>query len=241
MFWNATASVAMVGLGGAAVAITAMRGESKAIWLTLGYFTAMEGLQAAGYSVVDQCGSVGNRTITQLSYLHIVFQPLFLNAFAMAIAPVPVPLRMQRRVYALASVCSALMLLRLAPFDWAGVCTPGTSMCGDAFCTVSGTWHIAWQMPLNDLYGPLSSFVGRTVEFPDYFFAAFLLPLIYGAWRFVLFHLAAGPILAWVLTSNPDEMPAVWCLFAIGILMIGLSPFIRHSVMGAHRPVAAHA
>jgi len=34
-------------------------------------------------------------------------------------------------------------------------------------------------------------------------------------------------------------MPAVWCLFSIGILMIGLSPFVRYSVMGAHRPVNA--
>lgn len=241
MCWNATASVAMVGLGFGAVAITAMRGEPRAIWLTLGYFTAMEGLQAAGYSVVDQCGSTGNRTITQLSYLHIVFQPLFLNAFAMAIAPAPVPVRVQRWVYAVASVCSALMLLRLVPFDWAGVCTAGTSLCSEAFCTVSGNWHIAWQVPLNDLYWPISRLLGLQIEFPDYFIAAFVLPLVYGAWRFVLFHLMAGPTLAWVLTSNPDEMPAVWCLFAIGILMIGLSPFARHSVMGAHRPLVRHS
>lgn len=240
MCWNATASVAMVGFGVGAVVITAMRGEPRAIWLTLGYFAAMEGLQAAGYFVVDQCGSAGNRTITQFSYLHIVFQPLFLNAFAMAIAPASVPVRVQRWVYAAASLCSALMLLRLVPFDWAGVCAAGTSMCSDGFCTVSGNWHIAWQVPLNGLYSPLSRLVGMQVEFPDYFIAAFVLPLLYGAWRFVLFHLAAGPALAWVLTLNPDEMPAVWCLFAIGILMIGLSPFIRHSVMGAARPLASH-
>ena len=238
MCWNATASVAMVGLGGAAVAITVMRGEPRAIWLTLGYFTVMEALQAAGYAVVDQCGSPGNRTITQLSYFHIAFQPVILNTFAMAIAPAPVSRRLQRWVYGAAAVCSALMLLRLVPFEWAGTCTPGSTMCGDAFCTVSGNWHIAWQVPLNGIYVALSELAGISVAFPDYIFAVFVLPLFYGAWRFVLFHLAAGPVLAWILTSNPDEMPAVWCLFSIGILLIGLSPFIRHNVLGAHRPLA---
>ncbi|MDJ0630131.1 MAG: DUF5765 domain-containing protein [Rhodobacter sp.] len=239
MCWNATASVAMVGFGGAAVAVAVMRREPRAIWLTLAYFTAMEGLQASGYAVIDECGTLGNRTITQLSYLHIVFQPLILNGFAMAIAPAPVSWRVQRRVYGVAAVCSALMLLRLVPFDWAGPCIAGTSLCAEAFCTVSGNWHIAWQVPLNGLYRPLSALAGMPVEFPDYFIAVFVLPLFYGAWRFALLHLLAGPVLAWTLTSNPDEMPAVWCLFSIGILLIGLSPFIRHQVMGAHRPAVA--
>ncbi|MEL6418044.1 MAG: DUF5765 domain-containing protein, partial [Pseudomonadota bacterium] len=42
----------MVGLGTAATVAAARRGEPKAIWLTMGYFTAMEALQAAGYRVV---------------------------------------------------------------------------------------------------------------------------------------------------------------------------------------------
>jgi hypothetical protein len=239
MCWSATASVAMVGLGAAAMAVTVARGESRAIWLALGYFTAMEALQAAGYAVVDECGTPANRTITLLSYLHIAFQPLVINAFAMAIAPAPVPARMQRRIYGAAGVCSALLLLRLVPFEWAGVCTAGTPMCSDAFCTVSGDWHIAWQVPLNGLYRPLSDLTGLPVGFPDYMLAVFVLPLIYGAWRFVAFHAIAGPVLAWTLTSNPDEMPAVWCLFSIGILLVGISPVVRYSVMGSHRPAEA--
>ena len=108
-------------------------------------------------------------------------------------------------------------------------------MCGDRFCLISGSWHIAWQLPLNGLYNPISELIGYNIQFPDYFLAVFLLPLMYGAWRFVVMHLLAGPMLAWALTSNPDEMPAVWCLFSIGILLIGVSPFVRHAVMGAHQ------
>jgi len=239
MCWSATASVVMVGLGAVAVITTAKRGKARAIWIPIGYFTVMETLQAAGYAVVDDCGSPANQAITLLSYLHIAFQPLFINAFAMAIAPNLVSARMRRWVYGAAAASSALMLLRLVPGEWAGLCRAGEVMCGNAFCLVSGNWHIGWQVPLNGLYNPISDITDFGIQFPDYLAAVFLLPLFYGAWRFVVFHMAAGPVLAWTLTSNPYEMPAVWCLFSIGLLLIALSPFVRHSVIGAYRPVVA--
>ena len=74
---------------------------------------------------------------------------------------------------------------------------------------------------------PFEDLAGMHVGFPSYMIAAFLMPLVYGAWRFVIFHALAGPILAGWLTANPNEAPAVWCLFSIGILLIGLSPMIR--------------
>ena len=101
MCWSEAVSVAMVGVGAVATVVVAARGQPRAIWLTLGYFTAMEALQAAGYSVVDQCGAPSNRAITLLSFLHIVFQPLFLNAFAMELVPGPVKARLRRGVYLL--------------------------------------------------------------------------------------------------------------------------------------------
>ena len=235
MCWSASASMAMVAVGAVATVVSAARGDARAIWLTLGYFTVMEALQAAGYAVVDQCGSPANRTITILSYLHIAFQPIFINAFAMAIAPVAVPARLRRRVWALAGLASALMLLRLVPLEAVGRCLPGEVLCGAQVCLVSGSWHIGWEMPLNGLWQAM----GLSVEFPDYMLAVFVLPLVYGAWRFVVFHAVAGPLLAWMLTSDPNEMPAVWCLFSIGLLLIALSPFVRYRVMGAQAPAAA--
>lgn len=230
MCWSETASVGMVAIGSAATAVTYMRGDPKAIWLTLGYFTLMEGLQAVGYSFVDQCGAPENRLITQLSYLHIAFQPLFINAFAMAIAPEPVPPHVQRRVYGLCAVATALLLFRLVPMDVLGPCQPGDILCGAAWCLISGDWHIGWEVPLNDLWRG----IGLPVQFPLYMAAAFLLPILYGSWRFVVFHAVAGPGLAMLLTGNPNEMPAIWCLFSIGLLVIGLSQYIRTRVFNAH-------
>ena len=227
MCWSATASLAMVGLGGVATIVTYRRGEPKAIWLTIGYFTVMEALQAAGYAVVDECGYSVNQSITLLSYLHIVFQPFFINAFAMELVPAPVKARLRRSVFALCGLSAAVMLLQLVPSTWAGLCRPGDVLCGPALCLTSGDWHIAWDIPYNGLMLPLENLIGIHAGFPTYMLTAFLLPLAYGSWRFVVFHAVAGPVLASFLTTNPNEMPAIWCLFSIGLLLIAISPLIR--------------
>ena len=235
MCWSATASFTMVAIGGAATAVAWYRNDAPAIWLTLAYFTLMEALQATGYAAIDDCGNPANATITSASYLHIAFQPLFINAFAMAIATRPIGPGLRTTVYAVAGVCSGLMLLKALPVDSLGACTPGTPLCDVATCLFSGEWHIAWVLPLNGLFNGW----GVLTAFPPYFFAVFLLPLVYGAWRFVIFHAVAGPIAASMVTSTPSEMPAIWCLFSIGLALIVLTPPIRYGLMRAPRPAEA--
>lgn len=87
--------------GTAATAITIYRKEPAAISIALGYFTIMEALQAAGYLVINDCGGRANQTITLLSFLHIVFQPFVINAFAVELVPHPVRLHVRRSVFAL--------------------------------------------------------------------------------------------------------------------------------------------
>ncbi len=221
----------MVGLGGVATVVTIRRGDVPAIPLTLGYFTAMEALQVWGYMVIDQCGVPSNQTVTLLSVLHIVFQPFVINAFAMALIARPVGLAMKTLVFSLCAASSVLMLLQLYPFEWAGACTPGSQLCAERLCTVTGDWHQAWDVPYNGLLTglPLPDIVAK-LGFPSYILAAFALPLLYGAWRLVLFHALAGPIAAGLLTDNPNEVPAIWCLFSIAIILIALSPLVRRGM-----------
>ncbi|MGX1101099.1 DUF5765 domain-containing protein [Amorphus sp. MBR-141] len=226
MCWGLSASLTMVGIGTAATVVTAAQRRPAAIPVVIGYFTAMEGLQAAGYLVVDQCGNPVNQVITFLSVLHIIFQPFFINAFAMELVPEPVRRRARLAVYAACGLSAAVMLMQLYPFDWAGACRPGSSLCGAQLCTVSGEWHIGWEVPFNGMMIPLEQLLGIPAAFPTYALAVFAVPLAYGAWRFVLFHALAGPLLASLLTSDPNEMPAIWCLFSVGIVIISLSPWM---------------
>jgi len=222
----------MVGVGAVATGVTLWRGEKAGIWVTLGYFTVMEALQAAGYGVVDDCTNPANRTVTLLSYLHIAFQPFFINAFAMALVPHVLPAPARRAVWAVCAAAAAFMVAQLIPWQSLGQCLPGTVLCGDRLCTISGNWHIGWEVPLNGLTELSPPIFGHSFQFPSYMFAAFVVPLLYGAWRFVLFHAAFGPGLANLLTDNPNEVPAVWCFFSIGILLIGMSPLIRRQMSG---------
>ncbi|MEE4118443.1 MAG: DUF5765 domain-containing protein, partial [Paracoccaceae bacterium] len=113
MCMGLAASLGMMAAGATGTAITLCRGEHRAISLTLGYFTLMEALQVAGYATLDQCGSPVNNAVTLASYLHIAFQPLFINAFAMAIAPSAVSPALRRAVYALAALATLALLVRL--------------------------------------------------------------------------------------------------------------------------------
>lgn len=230
MCWSPEASAAMVAIGATATVVARQRGEPVAIWGTLGYFSVMEALQLAGYGVLDACDNSANRAVTLLSYLHIVFQPIVINAFALQLVPTGVREKVQVWVLGAAAVSAAVMLLQLVPVEQFGRCLPGTPLCGAMLCTVSGSWHIAWDVPYNGLFVPLETSIGLFSGFPTYIITVFLLPLLYGAWRFVLLHAVAGPILASILTDNPNEMPAVWCLFSIAILLIALSPTVRRRV-----------
>ena len=203
----------MVAIGTVASAVTYRRGDPPEIWLTLGFFRVMEALQVAGYGVLDQCGTRANTSVTVLSYLHIVIQPFFINAFAMELVPGVIKRRVRSGIFAVCAVSSLAMLAQIMPLPQLGECQPGSALCAQRWCTVSGDWHIAWDVPYNGLLVSVERMFGIYSGFPTYLIAALILPLIYGAWRFVIVHAVAGPVLAAYLTTNPNEMPAIWCLF----------------------------
>ncbi|TYB83033.1 DUF5765 domain-containing protein [Maritimibacter fusiformis] len=238
MCWSESATLAMVGLGAAATLVSARNGSPRAVPVTLGYFTVMEALQAGGYMVIDQCDLVPNRVVTALSFFHITLQPIIINLFLLALVGPHVTRRMRRGVLVAAGVASVIVALRLVPFDWAGPCRDGMSLCGPGWCTVTGTWHLGWTMPLNDMWTAIwGEWMQGHLPFPAYFAAVFGLPVLYGAWRFALFHLVLGPVLAMLLTDDPNEMPAIWCLFSVGLVLTALVPPVRRAMFP--RAVAA--
>jgi hypothetical protein len=230
MCWSYPVSVAMVGIGSAATVHTFQRGLPRAIWLTIGYFTVMEALQASGYLVVDRCGTHANSLIAALSFLHIVFQPFFINAFSMELLPKQINRRIRVMVYGFCFASSAVTLLQLYPFNWVGACKIGEVLCGGELCLRSGGWHIAWDIPYNGLALRFNALFGTVFDFPLYAIAyasaSFILPALYGAWRLTAFHLIVGPVLAVLLTNNANEWPAIWCLFSIGIILVALFPIL---------------
>lgn len=230
MCWSAEASAAVAVAGIASGMYCWKRGDSYLIWLPVVYFAGMEVLQAFTYSVIDQCASETNQTLTLIAYVHISFQPIFINMFSLYFIPEDIRHKIQHWVLILSAMLGLLFLMRIFPLDFLKSCVGMTynflfcpscrfpvPLCGEKLCAISGNWHIAWSMPLR--FHPLLD--------NAYSAAVFLMPLLYGSWRVTLYLFIAGPLLASLTTDNPNEWPAVWCLFSTIILGIALQPRIR--------------
>ncbi len=229
MWWGPGVSAAAMDAGIAVTIITVRRNAPAAFSIAIAWFTLMEALQWAGYLVINQCNNPVNEAITLLAMLHIVFQPFFINAFSLQLVPESMRRHARMPVYTFCAISSAIMLLQLYPFAWAGTCELGANLCGSTLCTVSGNWYLAWNIPYNGLLIHVDQMIGLKWGFPTYMVASFIVPLLYGAWRFTFFHAIFGPLLAARLTGNVNEVPAVWCLFSLGLVLIALNPVFRQN------------
>lgn len=231
MCWSGEASAVLATVGFGTAAYVAHKGESKELWIPLTYFACMELLQAATYVYIDLCDAPPNQILTLFGYLHIAFQPFFANMVAMYFIPEEVKKKISTVVYSLCAVAAVAMLVKMYPFAWAGKCIVGVEgFCGTQACSVSGSWHIAWQLPLNGL---MSDYHDNPFAFRwglhafAYILAAFWMPIIYGSWRFVGFHYVVGPLISDILTTDPNEYAAVWCLFSIALCVSVIKTPIR--------------
>jgi len=218
MCWSGEASAVLATVGLASTAYVAIKKENKLLWVPLGYFSLMELLQAFTYMYIDDCDLPVNQVLTLLGYLHIAFQPFFINMVSMYFIPKHVREKISWFVYGVCFLGTFLMMIKLYPFDWAGSCADGTALCAENLCSVHGSWHIAWNVPLNSI---------DWLYFFGYTSPALILPILYGSWRMTAYHAAVGPGLAYVFTNNWNELPAVWCLFSIGLLLVVIKTPIR--------------
>ncbi|NOT86246.1 MAG: hypothetical protein HOP02_16030 [Methylococcaceae bacterium] len=232
MCWSGEASAVLATIGLSSTAYFFYKKEPAALCYALGYFSLMEALQAYTYTVINDCASPGNQVATLLGYIHIAFQPFFVNAIALHFIPEHVKNRISAIVYSLCFIAAVCLLIRLYPFEWAQACYQAKSrfiffghyfdsfnipFCGKRICSVSGAWHIAWEMPTT-----ASLFLLNT-----YPAVAFVLPFLYGSWKVTLYSLLSGPFLAYLTTNNPNEWAAVWCLYSIGLLLLLLKTPLR--------------
>lgn len=179
--------------------------------------------------MIDQCALPSSQVATLLSYLHIVFQRFFINMLSMYFIPDAVRVKIQWPVYTVCFASAIIMLLQLYPFEWAGSCPLEEVLCAERLCSVSGNWHIAWDVPTNGMLNfiTVDSWASFLTAYPSYFIAAFAMPLLYGSWRITIYHFLIGPQLAMLLTNDPNEVAAIWCLLSIGILLLVVKTPIR--------------
>ena len=232
MCWSgpASATIAVIGFGMTASLIRS--GEKKELWLFLLYFSLMELLQATNYIYVNQCSLFSNKILTFLGFAHAAFQPVVLNMAAMHFIPERVRVRIAPCVYTICCIGTVLFLLKAYPFAFTRLCAVGEEiLCGMNACTYRGNWHIAWQLPLNNILSQPLVVLGTAFMYglhtKVYIFNAFILPCLYGSWPFVVFTLLAGPLLAYLSTDNINEFPTIWCLYSLEIMLVIIKSPLR--------------
>lgn len=217
----------MASIGFGSTVYAAVRKEPTPLWAALGYFSLMEALQAFTYMVIDDCGNPANQIATYLGYIHIAFQPFFGNALFMHFIRDDVRRKIQGPVYALCGVSALFMLIQLYPFDWAGRCGDGRILCAPQLCSITGEWHIGWDIPYNAIGDITFNIPVLDSGFFTYTLTMFALPILYGSWRVALYHILAGPLPARLLTDNLNEFAAIWCLTSIAFLLIVVKTPVR--------------
>jgi len=232
MCWSGEASTVLAVTGLSSTAYFYYKKEPAVLCYALGFFSLMEALQAFTYLVIDQCENPSNQIATFLGYIHIAFQAFFVNAVALHFIPAQVRDKISTLVYSLCFFSAICLLIRLYPFDWAPACFEQKTrfaffkdhfdaftspFCGQRICSVSGSWHIAWEAPT----------MASALLYNMYAAVVFVLPILYGSWKMTIYHLFTGPLLAYLSTTNPNEWAAVWCLYSIGLLLLLIKTRLR--------------
>ena len=234
MCWSGEASLAIAAVGVAATAYCVKKEVPKPLIAGFFYFVLMEMLQAASYLVVDECMNPNNTFLTYLAYIHISLQPLVINMMALQFIPESTRKRIQWWIYGIAACLSVAIIIRILPLNWKMYCynvlyyvpffqelTYKIPFCGKHACTVSGEWHLAWEMKAGYNW----------VLDRAYFVGVFILPFLYGSWKVALWCAIVGPGLTLWLTDNANEFGAVWCMFSIGVLIVIIVSPIRERMM----------
>jgi hypothetical protein len=213
MCWSESASIGATAIGAVATVYAAKKDIPKERTFALGFFTLMELLQAVSYIWIGQCDVHANALLTYLSYIHIAFQIPVANAFMLSYISPKARKKWLKPVMIMSFIATFFMLLKVViPFIWEApkewMCKTGDILCGPKACSYMGNWHLAWRLPLLGI-DPFNLVYTGLV---------FILPVFYGNWRISLFHFIVGPFLAFLLTTDRNESPAIWCLFSIAIL-----------------------
>lgn len=183
------------------------------IALGIFYFTLMEIIQTIGYSVIDKCDNILNKTISYLNYIHISFQPFFYTLFIFAL------LRYYRLSYKLKNVDLVKMVLSLAfvasIFSFLRLfgekTDPNCYLCGEKACVKSGKYHLRIETPLRTEPEYL------TPNLFIHFFFFFIPPLFLGKFGIIVSVFMFATFIALVkgLKIDAEEGSTTWCFISI--------------------------
>lgn len=192
------------------------------IYIPIFFLSIKELIQAESYKVVDKCDSKYNKFLTTLSWIHICFQPVFVNIFFSGFHKNPEVYDFTIKLCFIASIFLLSKLyvnnnnvyFRACPYT-----NNSVNMCRKNHCTVSGEKHIAYGFYLRE----------PNAFTPNIFIHMFLIfvpSLLLNNKILSLFFLVSGPLLSSFIlkkkNKNLGEVAAIWCNTSITMFLFSL-------------------
>tara|TARA_B100001989_G_C24394457_1_gene390912 strand:+ start:127 stop:804 length:678 start_codon:yes stop_codon:yes gene_type:complete len=182
----------------------------------IGYFALMEILQYYQYKVIDQCDNNYNKFLTNIGYLHICFQPVFVNLWLFAFTE-----KHNFTFIYMSLFAGVLLASRLFFVEDKELCDGNNEMlCGEKTCTFSGKRHLSWNLRLR---APGKNW--WTPSMGLHFFMWTIPVLTMFELKPILAMLLIGPYLAYFLIVRGDdrkpgetqsEAATIWCYTILG-------------------------
>jgi len=189
---------------------------TKHVYASIGicYFALMEILQFFQYRVIDQCSNDYNKFLTIIGYIHICFQPLFINIWLFEFTKNPNFLFLYMSFFA-----GLLLLSRIVFVKDADLCSENEPLCGKRTCSFSGKRHIAWNIRMRS---PAKYWF--TPSMGLHCFMWIMPALLSFQFKPILAMLISMPYIPYILNggiwSNIHEHASIWCYTEIAQLIV---------------------
>lgn len=192
------------------------------------FLASKELIQLLLYSTgLAKCKTKWNKWLTSLSWVHICFQPFFVNLFFSAFSPnavlykIPIILSF---IYALFN----LPVLREIGGKSKHRCQPdyNSNMCRAQTCSINGKYHLGYGFDLKSADNG-----GFTPSGFTYNLLSFAPAYIIGDWFLATLHLIVAA-LSYKFINNVGEASAVWCLNSFWIGLIGMYTVVHKQHQG---------
>ena len=185
--------------------------QSRYASIGIGYFALMEILQFFQYGVINQCDNPINKYLTDIGYLHICFQPVFINLWLFAFTKTPNFIFVYMSFFAGLLLASRLLFVKNSE-----LCdTKNEPICGPKTCSYSGEKHVAWNVRLR---APGKYWFTPSIGL--HFFMWVIPTLVTFQTKPLIALLLTGPYLGGLLTNNIHEQPAIWCYTSIAQMFV---------------------
>ncbi len=193
-----------------------------AITIGLIFLASKELLQFLLYKNLDSCNNINN-ILTILSWVHISFQPFFINLFISAFSKKPEFYRLPLALSLLFALANIARLRDISFYNHA-VCAENIkdNMCRKATCSTSGKYHLAYGFNLN------SADIGVwTPSFFSFTLLMFAPAFIIGDWQLALINAVVAHASARFASHDNGEGAAIWCVNSFWVAFAALYYIVK--------------